>query len=270
MTLDLSIIIVSYNVRSLLRACLDSVFAQRTSHSFDVWVIDNASVDGSAHMVRDDYPAVHLIANADNRGYGPANNQGIEASTGKLVMILNPDTEICSGSIDNVIDYIEQHPDVALVGCRLVYADGSFQHSVFRFPGLGQAFLDLFPLHPKLLESALNGRYPRQAYEQPVEVDHPLGACFMMRRTGLQFDEDYFMYSEEIDLCWRIKKAGWKVMYLPELTVLHHAGQSTRQAPVEMRRQLFRSRRLFNRKHRGPLFRAGWELIARAGHAPLD
>src|SRR5260370_464085 len=98
-----------------------------------------------------------------------------------------------------------------------------------------------------------------------MDIDHPLGACFVLARKGFEFDEDYFMYSEEIDLCWRIKGAGWRVVYLPYLTVLHHVGQSTKQKPVEMRRELFRSRQLFNRKHRGPFFRAGWKLIARAG-----
>ncbi|MGH2468992.1 MAG: glycosyltransferase family 2 protein, partial [Chloroflexota bacterium] len=152
----------------------------------------------------------------------------------------------------------------------LVFADGSFQHSCFRFPGLWQALLDVAPLPARLAETRLNGRYARAAYTRPMAIDHPLGACFALRRTGLLFDESYFMYAEEIDLCWRLRQAGWTIAYLPELTVLHHAGQSTRQVPLAMRRQLYRSRALFNRKHRGAAFNLAWRLLVRAGGAPLQ
>lgn len=266
-------VVVSYNTCDLLAACLDSVFRQPLEHSVDVWVVDNASGDGSAAMVHERFPAVHLIANPANAGFAAANNQAIRASRGRHLLFLNPDTEILSGSLDRMVDYLDEQPDVGLLAVRLVYADGSFQHSCFHFPGLGQAFLDLFPLHPRLLESRLNGRYPRRAYERPMNIDHCLGACFMMRRsTGLEFDEAYFMYVEEIDLCWRLKRGGWKLRYLPELTVLHHAGASTRQRRPAMQAQLFHSRRIFNRRYRGRLFNLGWEALVhlargRAGSA---
>lgn len=260
--------VVSYNVRELLAGCLASVFRQQLSHAFDVWVVDNASSDSSADVVRERFPHVHLIANERNAGFAVANNQAIRASRGRYLLILNCDTQILSGSLDRMIDYLDQHQDVGMLGVRLIYADGSFQHSCFRFPGLSQAFLDLFPLHPRLLETPINGRYPRRDYEHEMDIDHCLGACFMLRRsTGLEFDESYFMYVEEIDLSWRLKQAGWKVRYLPELTVLHHAGASTRQASSAMRAQLFRSRRLFNRRYRGPLFNLAWEVIVRFGRA---
>ncbi|MHB8620723.1 MAG: glycosyltransferase, partial [Chloroflexota bacterium] len=190
---DLSVIIVSYNTRDLLESCLTSVFKQNVHGGLDVWVVDNASADGSAAMVRERFPRAKLIANAENRGFAAANNQAIQASAGRYLLILNPDTEILSGSLDRVIQHLDSHPRIAVAGCRLVYADGSFQHSAFRFPGLRQAFLDLFPIHGRLLDSALNGRYPRSAYEREMEIDHPLGACFILRRTGLTFDEAYFM-----------------------------------------------------------------------------
>lgn len=258
--------VVSYNVRDLLATCLDSVFRQQVSHSMDVWVVDNASADGSVELVRDRFPQAHLIANGDNRGFAAANNQAIQASTGRHILVLNPDTEILAGSLDRMADYLDGHPDVGMLGVRLVYPDGSFQHSCFRFPGLAQGFLDLFPVHPRLLESPINGRYPQRAYEHEMDVDLCLGACFMLRRaTALQFDESYFMYVEEVDLCWRLKQAGWKIRYIPELTVLHHAGASTRQRSAAMKAQLFRSRRLFNRRYRGPLFNAAWEATVWAG-----
>jgi N-acetylglucosaminyl-diphospho-decaprenol L-rhamnosyltransferase len=265
-TPDLSVVIVNYNVRELLAACLDSVHRQQMTHTMDVWVVDNASHDGSAEMVRERFPSVHLIANEQNLGFATASNQAIQASKGRFILVLNPDTRILSGSLDRMIDYFAQHADVGMVGVRLVYPDGSFQHSCFRFPGLAQAFLDVFPLHPRLLNSPINGRYRRRAYAGEMDVDCCLGACFMLRRdTGLQFDDSYFMYVEEIDLAWRLKRAGWKIRYIPELTVLHHAGASTRQRSAEMKAQLLRSRRLFNRRYRGPRFTLAWEAIVRLG-----
>ena len=255
--------VVSYNVRDLLAACLESVFRQQLSHTYDVWVVDNASSDGSAEMVRERFPQVRLIANAENTGFAAANNQAIQASRGHYVLVLNPDTEILSGSLDEMIDYLDGHGDVGILGVRLVYADGSFQHSCFRFPGLAQTFLDLWPV-PRLLEGPINGRYPRSTYEHEMDVDFCLGACFMLRRaTGLQFDDAYFMYVEEMDLAWRLKQAGWKVRYIPELKVLHHAAASTRQRSSAMKEELFRSRRLFNRRYRGPLINLVWEAMVR-------
>lgn len=265
-TADLSVVVVSYNTCELLAACLESVLRQPLTHTFDVWVVDNASGDGSAGMVRERFPNVRLIANAQNLGFAAANNQAIRASRGRYLLILNPDTEILSGSLDRLVEYMDQHQEVGVLGVRLVYADGSFQHSCFHFPGLAQAFLDFFPLHPRLLESGLNGRYPRRAYERAMDVGHSLGACFLLRRAaGMEFDEAYFMYVEEIDLCWRLRNAGWKIRYLPELTVLHHAGASTRQHSAAMKAQLFCSRRIFNRRYHGPLFNLAWESIVRLG-----
>lgn len=257
--------VVSYNVRELLATCLESIYRQQLSHSFDVWVVDNASEDGSAEMVRERFPQAQLIANADNRGFAAANNQAIRQSRGRYLLILNPDTEILSGSLDRMIDYMDEHQDTGILGVRLVYADGSFQHSCFHFPGLAQAFLDVFPV-PRLMDTPINGRYRLREYAGEMDIDHCLGACFMLRRsTGLEFDERYFMYVEEIDLCWRMRQAGWKARYLPELTVLHHAGASTRQRRSAMNQQLYRSRRLFNRRYHGPLFNAAWEAIVWAG-----
>ncbi|HEU0168414.1 MAG TPA: glycosyltransferase family 2 protein [Chloroflexota bacterium] len=265
----MSVVVVSYNVRDLLRACLASWFRQPLSHTADVWVVDNASADGSAAMVAGEFPQVHLIANDENRGFAPGNNQAVRASCGRYVLFLNPDTEILSGSVDRVVDYMDAHPDVAVTGCRLVYADGSFQHSCFRFPGLAQTALDLWPA-PRLMDSRLNGRYPRSAYAHEFDIDHPLGACFTLRRAaGLMFDEDFFLYVEEIDLSWRLHEAGWKLRYLPELTVLHHAGRSTSQTPSRSRTMLWQYRRVFNRKHRGPVYRAVWEALVRLGGVRL-
>jgi len=148
-----------------------------------------------------------------------------------------------------------------MAGAQLRYPDGSFQHSAFRFPTLVQVILDFYPLHHRLTSSRLNGRYPRTWYErgEPFEIDHPLGAAMMARWEAIQevglLDERFFMYCEEIDWCWRMRRAGWRIYCVPRAVVTHHEAQSTRQFRDEMFVQLWESRfRLFH-KHYSPLFR---------------
>lgn len=312
---DLSVVIVSFNVRDLLRPCLKSVrrpesqqiripagdesvtrrrsghgsawslkigstesaepgFAERSRHcslNIEVIVVDNASQDGSAEMVREAFPEVHLIVNKTNAGFAAANNQGIRAGRGRHVLLLNPDTEILGDALARLVGFLDHHPDYAVAGAGLVYPDGSFQHSAFRFPGAMQTFFDFFPINHRLTSSRLNGRYPRAWYErsQPFDIDHPLGACLAVRREAIDqvglLDENFFMYCEEIDWCWRMRKAGWKIACVPAARVVHHAGASTRQFRDEMFVALWRSRfRLFE-KHLGPRQRRliGW--IVRLG-----
>jgi hypothetical protein len=266
---DLSVVIVSFNVQDLLRACLESVQCARSD--IEIIVVDNASSDGSAEMVRQEFPHVHLIANETNAGFAAANNQGIRASRGRHLLLLNPDTEILGGALARLVGFLDHHPDYAVAGAGLVYPDGSFQHSAFRFPGALQSVLDFFPINHRLANSRLNGRYPRAWYErgQPFDIDHPLGACLAVRREAIDqvglLDEGFFMYCEEIDWCWRMREAGWKIVCVPAAQVVHHAGASTRQFRDEMFVALWRSRfRLFE-KHLGPLHRRliGW--IVRLG-----
>jgi GT2 family glycosyltransferase len=187
------------------------------------------------------------------------------------VLLLNPDTEVCADALSTMVRFMDGTPSAGVCGARLVYGDGSFQHSAFRFPGLAQIALDFFPLHWRLTESRLNGRYPRRLFEggAPFEIDHPLGAAMMLRRevilgTGL-FDEGYRMYVEEIDWCMRIRRAGWEVYCVPSAVVVHHAGQSTRQVRNEMFAALWRSRfRLFG-KHYSEAFRWAARWLVRLG-----
>lgn len=262
---DLSIIIVSYNTRDLTRACLRSAFAglERSALRGEVWVVDNASADGSADMVRAEFPQARLIANADNRGFAAANNQAIAESDARHVMLLNSDAEVRGDALGTMVRVLDGRPNVGAVGARLVYPDGSFQHSAFRFPGFAQILLDFFPLHPRLLDSRLNGRYPRRLYAgmEPFAVDHPLGAALMVRaetvrQVGL-LDEGFFMYCEEIDWCWRMRKAGWEVLCVPMAEVMHHGAGTTRKFREEMFVALWRSRFRLYEKHRGPRY-AAW------------
>jgi N-acetylglucosaminyl-diphospho-decaprenol L-rhamnosyltransferase len=276
---DLAIIIVSYNTRDLLAACLESVFAglERSCLAGEVWVVDNASADGSAEMVQQCFPAVRLVAHKENLGFAGGNNDALRTmgfgldSKPQHVLFLNPDTRIVGDALGTLVRFLDATPAAGVAGARLVHGDGSFQHSAFAFPGLMQVFFDFFPLHPLLLDSRLNGRYRQRRYEAglPFAVDHPLGAALMVRGATLAqvggFDERFFMYCEEVDLCWRIKAAGWQVCCVPEAEIVHLVGQSTRQFRDRMFVALWRSRFLLFRKHRGTVFRRAAQLLVHLG-----
>ena len=294
---DLSIVIVSYNTAALLEKCLASVYAHpHPDYSFEVLVVDNASSDGSASIVQQSFPQAKLIVNTHNRGFAAASNQGLQVAQGTYLLLLNPDTEIVGEALWQMLAFLEAEPQAAVVGPALTYPDGSFQEGAFRFPGLWQVFLDFFPLNWRFSRSWLNGRYPRRLYTarfpQAFEIDFPLGACLMIRqgvaqRVGL-LDEDFFMYMEEIDWCYRVKQtempAGyrplglrfrpgrrrpnrWKIYCLPSARVIHHAGASTNQFREEMQVQLFKSRAYFYKKHYSRRFQVAARLITRLGLA---
>ncbi len=271
--MDLSVIVVSYNTRDLtlaaLAAALRSLESSGLAHQ--VIVVDNASPDGSAEAVRQAFPGLVLIANVENRGFAAANNQGLAVSTGRYVVLLNPDTAVLDDALARLVRFLDGQPDAGACAPSLLYADGRFQPNAFRFPGLAQTFLDFFPLHGRIMESWLNGRYPRARYErgEPFRIDHPLGACLMVRRQVVEqvgpLDEGYFMYVEEIDWCRRIKEAGWSIYCVPQARVIHHAGQSTGQFREAMFVALWRSRlRYFDRYH-GPVFRWAVRCVIRLG-----
>lgn len=269
----LSVIIVSYNTAALLRACLRSVeaaLAEETSLEGEVWVVDNASADGSVQMVRREFPRVRLIANEQNRGFAAANNQALAQCQDEYLLLLNPDTELWPRALPLLIGFLESHPRAGLVGPQLLYPDGSFQHAAYRFPTLAMSFLDLFPLHHRLLDSRLNGRYPRAAYDgPPFEIDHPLGACLALPRQAVDqvglLDEDLFFYCEEIDWALRLRQAGWRAYCVPQAQVVHHGAQSTSQVWGPAFVQLQRSRLLLFQKHYSPGFLRAHRLILRAG-----
>ncbi len=261
---DLGIVIVSWNVRDLLAACLASVL-RNTEHAPRIIVVDNASTDGSAEMVRSRFPQVHLIVSGKNLGFAGGNNAGIrywglDASTSTLrspryVLLLNPDTVVHGSALETMVRFMDATPRAGVCGARLIYGDGSFQHSAFGFPGLWQIALDAPGVHGRLVESRLNGRYSRKLYAsgQPFEIDHPLGAAMMVRSDAIRqaglMDEGFHMYCEEIDWAWRIKEAGWKIYCVPQAEIVHYAGQSTRQVKPEMILALWTSRLRLYRKH---------------------
>jgi len=271
--MDLSVVVVSWNVKDLLAACLSSVFSSlsATALDYEVFVVDNASSDGSPGMVRERFPQARLMVNPDNLGFAAANNQALAQASGRCMVLLNPDTVVCGDALGVLVEFLDSRPSAGMAGPRLAYTDGSFQHSAFRFPSLTQVFLDFFHIHHRLSDSRLNGRYPRALYESggAFPIDHPLGACMMVRRQALQdvgkLDEQYFMYCEEVDWAMRMKQAGWDVYCVPGAQVIHHAGQSTRQFRDRMFVALWRSRFLLFSKHYGPVFNWAVQRIVRAG-----
>lgn len=263
---DLAVVIVTWNVRELALDALRSLFADLDAHGPDaeVYVIDSASSDGTAAAIAAAFPQVRLTASTENLGFGRANNLALRQmgfggnasqSLPKAVYLLNPDTITHPGATRTLYDALLSDSESGLVGARLEYEDGSFQHSAFHFPGLRQLWVEFFPTPGRLYDSAFNGRYPRAMYDagQPFDVDFVLGATMMLRRevieqTGM-FDEQFFMYCEEIDWAWRIHKAGWDVQCVPTARVTHLSGQSAGQARPQSIINLWTSRLLLYRKH---------------------
>ena len=271
---DLAIVIVNWNVRDMLAACLHSVQSDlaHSRLSAQIWVVDNASTDGSVEMLRRDFPNIHLIASTENLGFAAGNNaalremgfadpqSGSNADPEKTrlpgaVLLLNPDTEVHHGALQALVDFFENNPTAGIAGARLVYGDGTFQHSAFDFPGLWQLAIELLPRPNRLADSSLNGRYPRLLYDHghPFKVGHPLGAAMCVRREAIAqvglLDEQYHMYVEEVDWSKRIVAAGWESYCVPAAKVTHFGGQSSSQIQTASFLNLWTSRRRFYGKY---------------------
>lgn len=248
-----SIIIVSWNTSSLLESCLASILANPPTLPFEIWVVDNASTDDSPRMVREKFPQVHLVENRENLGFARANNQAIQRCIGKYILLLNPDTLVASGALQALIDFLDEHPEAGAAGARLRNSDGSLQISSHPLPTLSREFWRMFHLDSISPYAA----YPLTKWEasQHQEVDILMGACLLLRKDVLDqvgiLDEDYFMYSEEVDLCYRIQCAGWRLYWVPQAEVIHFGGQSSQQAPTEMFLKLYHSKVIYFRKHYG-------------------
>jgi N-acetylglucosaminyl-diphospho-decaprenol L-rhamnosyltransferase len=257
---DLSIVVLNWNVRELLDRCLASLCSERCA--LEIIVVDNASRDDSVAMLQAKYPQVTLIANAANRGFTGGNNQGIAASRGRYVMVLNPDTEVLGDALDQLVAYLDGHPAVGALGPQLLNPDRSLQSSRRRFPTLATAFFESTWLQRMAPRHILAHYYMDDVPVSPAhEVDWLNGACTVFRRAALDrvgvYDEqNFFMYSEELDLCRRVKAAGWKIVYLPEAQVVHYVGQSSQQAVAAQHIHFQTSKVRYFRKWHGA-FQAG-------------
>ena len=262
----LSIIIVSWNTRDLLDACLASVAAELNDtlgglDKAQVFVVDNASSDGSSAMVAQKYPWVTLIANPDNKGFAAANNQAFKLSNADFVLMLNPDTEVRPGALKTLIDFFAE-PDkqkAAVVAPQLLNSDGSIQRSCRQFPTFIGMLYELIGLSRMFPASSPRGIKFREYkmldwnHDDERQVDQPEGACLMIKRAVLEqvgtLDEGFFMLFEEVDWCYRVKKAGWEIWFTPRAQVVHHYGQSIKQVKVAMILSSHRGLYRFWRKH---------------------
>jgi N-acetylglucosaminyl-diphospho-decaprenol L-rhamnosyltransferase len=253
---DLSIIIVNWNVKELLRDCLTSIQQNQETIRLEVIVVDSASRDGSPDMVESDFPWVKLIKSNQNLGYPRGNNVGIKASSGRNVLILNPDTVVLDDALGILVNYLELHIDVGAVGPQLLNNDGSVQSSKRRFPSLITGLFESTWLESLAPKYVLEKYYAQDLPDdQENDVDWVTGACLIVPRhvidhVGL-FDEGYFMYSEELDWCRRINDAGWRIVYLPQAKVVHHVGKSSEQAVTERHINFQQAKLRYFRKHHG-------------------
>jgi GT2 family glycosyltransferase len=256
---DLSICVVNWNTRTLLADCLHSIFADEQGVTFEVIVVDNASYDGSADMVRARFPQVYLIANDENVGFARANNQAFKLARGRHALLLNSDTVVLPGALQKLVNYLDGHPQVGVVGPKLLNPDGTFQRSCWRgFPSLRSALVEAFFLWRLVPRSQLvrSSELLDPSGDEPMEVDHVLGACMMVRREVINqiggMDEDYLLFSEETDWCYRIKSAGWRICFLPTAKIVHIGQQSVHQDPRRTLPEYYRSYLRFYRNHRNP------------------
>jgi len=262
----LSIIIVNWNTRELVADCLASVAVELAAFppgQVETLVVDNASSDGSAALLQTHFPWVQLIRNTTNVGFAAANNQAMTIAKGKYILLLNSDTKVLTPALTTLVEFMEAHPDVGASGARYLNPDGSLQPSCYPAPTLTRELWRM--LH-------LDRIYPFGVYHMehwslltPRAVDIVQGAALLVRRTVLNqigfFDTAYFMYTEEVDLCERIRRAGWPIFFVPTAMIIHYGGQSTRQAALPMFLQLYRSKILYFRKHHGAVATVLYKLI---------
>ena len=261
-----TVVIVSWNTRDLVANCLRSI-ADSTNLGgqgiqFEVYVVDNASTDGTAEL-QNDFRWVRFIANEDNVGFARANNQVVESSAGDYVILLNPDTIVNSGALEKLVRFMEDNPGVGATGPKVLNPDGTMQLSCYPNPTLLRELGRLFRLRRLLPDSSYSmGEW---SGESPREVDIIQGACLVIRRSAVDdagvLDEDFFIYSEDFDFCYRLRKHGWRLFWIPTAEVVHFGGQSTSQNSASMFLHLHGAKLLFFRKHYGRYKTALYKVV---------
>ncbi|MCU7491568.1 MAG: glycosyltransferase [Ignavibacteria bacterium] len=254
--IDLSVIIVNFNVKEFLQNLLGSIQKSTGNISTEVIVIDNASDDGSVEILREKFPWVKLIASEKNLGFGRANNLGLEISQGKYILLLNPDTIVQEDTFQKLISFFEKTPDAGLAGCKVLNSDGTLQLACRRgFPGPWTSFTKVTGLSKLFPKSRLFARYNMTylSENETYEVDAISGAFMMLKREVYEkvggFDCQFFMYGEDLDLCYRIQKAGYKVYYVHDTQIIHYKGESTKRSSLDETRVFYEAMHLFVKKH---------------------
>lgn len=252
-----SFVVICYNNRTLIGDCIESIYHHVTDGDFEIFVSDNGSTDGSVAYIKKEFPDVVVVENGRNLGFARANNAALKRAGGAYYVLLNSDARLTAGALATIREYMEAHPDVAVAGGALVHEDGSPQNSVAAYPSflteIGAKFL-LKAIFPK--------RYPGKVHRfpKPVDVDSIIGACMVVRKSAVEkvgmLDEDYFFFIEETDWCYRMKRAGYRVVAVPEARIVHLQGKTAGRYPVRVKIEYYRSLFIFMEKHRGRLYRA--------------
>lgn len=256
---DVSVIIVNWNTREMLRDCLSSLYQQTVGVALEALVIDNASSDESGAMVQREFPRAMLIQNSRNRGFAAANNQGIRLARGRYILLLNPDTIILDNAVGKMVAFADGHRDIGVLGCQVLESDHQIQRTCFAFPSplnilLEQTGLARMRPRSRFFGRAWMGWWNRQSQQ---DVDVVSGMFMLVRRDALEgvgvMDEAYFVYAEEADWCYRFRQAGWRCVFAPVARIIHldGGGKSTRQVSARMHVQLQKSLLHFHRKHYG-------------------
>lgn len=253
--IDVSIIIVAWNVRELLHNCIKSVYEQTKGISFEVIYVDNASEDRSVKMVKNEFPEVKVIENEANKGFIIANNQGIEIAQGRYVLLLNSDTVILDNAVVKTVRFADAHPEAAVVGCKVLSPDGTLQRHCFMYPSILNMVLSATYLYKIFPKSRFFGRERMTwwDYNYAREVETISGCFSLVRKEAIKqvglMDDVYFVYGDDIDWCYRFKKSGWKIMFAPDAEIIHCNGQSTKLKPSKFMLQLYGSRLIFMKKY---------------------
>jgi len=253
---DLSIIIVNYNVKEFLQNLLHSIEKASLNISHEIIIVDNASDDGSVELISEKFPSVRLIANTENLGFGKANNQALKIASGKYLLLINPDTIVSEDTLDKMISFFENNSDAGLAGCKILNPEGSLQLACRRsFPGPWTSFCKVTGLSTLFPKSKLFARYNLTYLDEnkTYEVDAISGSFMMMRKETYDkvggFDEEFFMYGEDLDLCYRIQQAGFKVFYSHTTQIIHYKGESTKRSRLDETKVFYDAMHLFVKKH---------------------
>lgn len=258
---DVSIVIVSWNTRDITRNCLRSIYDAAGRVDFEIILVDNDSRDQSADMVASEFPEVRLIRNASNAGFAAANNQGIAIAKGRYVLLLNSDTIVVEGAVAKAVAFADANPRAGLIGCKTLCPNGDIQYNCYLFPSLLNLALSLTKLQVLFWYKPFFGRYRLGwwDYADIREVDGIAGCFMLARREAIEqvgsMSEEYFMYSEDTDWCWRFHRAGWKVVYTPDPVIVHFGGCSASQAATDMHLMERRSLLMFLEKKSGRIVR---------------
>lgn len=254
--MDLSIIIVNFNTKKLTLECIQSIYDSNIIHEFEIIVVDNHSSDDSVDVIKRKFPMVKLIENKDNLGFSKANNQAMFVSEGRYVLLLNSDTIVMQTTLSYIVDFMDKNKDIGSAGCKVLLPDGTLDKACHRgFPTPEASFYYMIGLAKKFPNNQKFNSYHKSYLnmDETHEIDCLVGAFMMVRRKAIDeiglLDENFFMYGEDIDWCYRIKEANWKIYYNPTVSIVHYKGASSRKKPFKIVYEFHRAMYLFHKKH---------------------